>query len=63
MNLHKSELERSGTVRTIHREPETDTSVDALETMAAMILQRNSISRILNLKQQKIGQLECEVCK
>ncbi|KAH3750733.1 uncharacterized protein LOC127847594 [Dreissena polymorpha] len=60
MNLYKSELERSGTVRTIHPEPETDTSVDALETMAAMIQQRNNISRILNLKQQKIGQLECE---
>ena len=30
--------------------------------MEYIIRQRNNISRLLNLKQQKIGQMECEVC-
>ena len=30
-------------------------------TLARLIEQRNNLSRVLNLRQQKIGQLECEV--
>jgi hypothetical protein len=36
-------------------------SDEALLTLAQVIQQRNNISRLLNLRQQKLGQLECEV--
>lgn len=35
-------------------------SDEALLTLAQVIQQRNNISRLLNLRQQKLGQLECE---
>jgi len=34
---------------------------DVYATLARLIEQRNNLSRVLNLRQQKIGQLECEV--
>jgi hypothetical protein len=31
-------------------------------TIINLVQQRNNMSRAMNLKQQKIGQMECEVC-
>jgi hypothetical protein len=36
---------------------------DVHQTIALLIQQRNNISRALNLKRQKIGQMECEVSR
>ncbi|WAR11452.1 hypothetical protein MAR_025632 [Mya arenaria] len=38
-----------------------DKNDDVYFTMSRLVEQRNNISRILNKKQQKIGQLECEI--
>lgn len=37
-------------------------SDSAFNAVIKLIAQRNNLSRALNLKQQKIGQAECEVC-
>lgn len=36
---------------------------DSFKVIGKLIQQRNSLSRSLNLKQQKLGQLECEVSR
>lgn len=36
-------------------------SDELTETLLKLVHQRNNLSRTLNLKQQKIGQMECEV--
>lgn len=36
-------------------------SDELTETLLKLVHQRNNLSRALNLKQQKIGQMECEV--
>lgn len=58
----KSGNSAPGTVAYIEKPTELYRTGFALEDISKKLLeQRNNLSRILNLKQQKLGQLECEV--